>query len=153
LDFDSDISKEVISGFTGIDKATIIALCKDKQGSIFIEQFIDSKVKDDHKISFFETLEGHFGEIALDSFGSHCIEKLYKYSDLNHKQRITEELIKISEQLINEKHGGFVVKCCKLDLFGFSKESWIRAEEKEKRKKEIFEEFLVENKVSLRERC
>jgi len=145
FNFDPNLSFDVINSFTRMDKAILLALCKDINGSRFVEGFLDSPIKEKHKLSLFQNLVGNFGEIALDRYGSHCVEKLYKNINLDHKKVIAEELIKISEQLSNERHGGFVINCCKLDIFRLNEESWARAEEKEENKKIMFQEFLVKN--------
>jgi len=103
-------------------------------------------INQDQKAHLFEQLQGHFAELALDVCGSFCVQTLYTKMELNFKEKIVEELMEISEQLAAIKHGSYLIKCCRLDIFASNRESWIFMEQKAKRKNDMLSEFLPNKK-------
>lgn len=61
-------------------------------------------------------LEGHFGELSLNTSASFTVEKCFTASNVVEKETILSELVAVRDELSKTKHGPVLMK--KLDVEG-----------------------------------
>jgi len=68
--------------------------------------------------NLFCRLQGHFGEVALNSSGAFTIEKCFTASNLSLREAIVSEVLAVRSDLSKTKQGSYLLR--KLDIDGYA---------------------------------
>ncbi|KAI9203888.1 armadillo-type protein [Polychytrium aggregatum] len=143
LEFPEEHNKIVIDSLLAVPTDEIFKWMFDPIASrvldmVFAGAMVSIKVK--RKLIF--ALEGKYGEIAKDKYGSRIIDKIWLVSDINLKKKIAEELLFHEKTLADNFHGKFVLRNCKIDRYKKDQEEWAERQEGVERKKDLMKDFF-----------
>jgi len=68
--------------------------------------------------NLFCRLQGHFGEVALNSSGAFTIDKCFTASNLSLRETIVSEVLAVRSDLSKTKQGSYLLR--KLDIDGYA---------------------------------
>ena len=128
-----------------LSKDTMLQWLQDPVSSRLMEQFLKSKqvsLKSKRKIIYL--LQGHYGTLALDKYGSHWIELGWTQSDLKLKEIMASEILVKEREIRDSQYGKFTWYKFKMDLFKRRKQDWSQlfGGDGQEKKRELFKEFL-----------
>lgn len=145
--FDSTLNGFVITSFISLESDIFLELCVDIAGSRVVESFfLSSAVGVKQKQTLIENLikAESIGKLALDKSGSYVLEKCFNVAEIKKKERILKQLINIEDQLKESPQGRFALKFCNVDMYKQKKDSWLKTEESNTKKKDMLHELLDE---------
>ena len=132
-----------LHGLTSESKDISVQWLNDPVSSRVMEQFLKSdqiSLKSKRKILYL--LQGHFGRLGMDKYGSHWLELGWKeVADLKLKEIIAGEILSKEFEFRDSMYGKFLWRNFKLDLFKRRRPEWMELEKGVDKKKELFKEF------------
>lgn len=141
--FPESQAKSLVDGLLRMSEQDILSLSRHAAGSRVIEAFLVGgamSAKAMQRIS--RHFKGNLGQIAMDKYGSHVVEKLWKLSPIAAKNTIMEELAESKEKLESSPHGRLVVRNCRLDQFIRKREDWVKEEQTQSTKRNLFDDII-----------
>ena len=104
--------------------------------------FVSETVLPKSKKKMMHSLQGQYGGLAKDKYGSHLIDKIWLVAPIALKETIAEELLTQERDILNDFHGKFVARNVKLDLFKRRRQEWREMEQGAQTRKALFKDFL-----------
>jgi nucleolar protein 9 len=130
-------------GIHSLDTETLMKWIHDPSCSRVIEAYFDSvTVSSKSKKKMLHTLQGKYSDMAKDKYASHLIDKCWKASDIQLKEKIAEELVQQERELMDNFYGKFILRNCKIELFKRRKQEWMQLEKGIDKKKEMLKELF-----------
>ena len=133
------ISKSIAS----LSIPDLLLWCRDATCSPIIEHFLHSpSTSTKLKHHFVSLVKENVKVLAIDKFGSHVLDTIFTFSNLETREWICHELLDAIHSPSNTGiqssfHAGFVIRNCQVDLFKRRKDEWMvyqRAQIKERKK-------------------
>lgn len=141
--FPESQAKSLVDGLLRCSEQEILDLSRNAAGSRVIEAFLVGGAMSPKALQRISRhFKGNLSQIAMDKYGSHVIEKLWKLSPLAAKNTIMEELAESKEKLESSPHGRLVVRNCRLDQFIRKREDWVKEEQTQTTKRALFDDIL-----------
>jgi nucleolar protein 9 len=141
--FPESQAKSLIDGLLRLSEKEIIDLSRHSAGSRVIEAFLVGGAMSPKAMQRMgRHFKGHLAHIAMDKYGSHVVEKLWKLSPLPAKNIMMEELAESKEKLESSPHGRLVVRNCRLDQFIRKREDWVKEEQTQTTKRSLFDDII-----------
>lgn len=141
--FPESQAKCLVDGLLRLSEKEILDLSRHAAGSRVIEAFLvggSMSAKAMQRVG--RHFKGNLAQIAMDKYGSHVVEKLWKLSPLANKNTIMEELAQSKEKLESSPHGRLVVRNCRLDQFIRKREDWVKDEQTQTTKRNLFDDII-----------
>lgn len=141
--FPESQAKCLVDGLLRFSEQEILDLSRHAAGSRVIEAFLVGgamSAKAMQRVG--RHFKGHLAQIAMDKYGSHVVEKLWKLSPLANKNTMMEELAQNKEKLESSPHGRLVVRNCRLDQFIRKREDWVKEEQTQTTKRSLFDDII-----------
>ncbi|KAJ3052582.1 Nucleolar protein 9 [Rhizophlyctis rosea] len=143
LSFPPEHNKLVIDSFMQTSADETFNYLFDPVSSRVVEAILMSNmVGDKLKRKMVRGYQGRFTEMSCDKYGSHMVDKCWAVADLKLKEEIAAELLEQESKLLQNFHGKFVHRNCKIDNFKRRRNEWIDSQSGIDRKKEMFSEFF-----------
>ena len=141
--FPESHAKSLVDGLLRCSEKEILELSRHAAGSRVIEAFLVGGAMSAKALKRLSRhFKGHLSQIAMDKYGSHVIEKLWKLSPLPAKNTMMEELAESKEKLESSPHGRLVIRNCRLDQFIRKREDWVKEEQTQTTKRNLFDEII-----------
>lgn len=141
--FPESHAKSLVDGLLRCTEKEILDLSRHAAGSRVIEAFIVGGAMSAKALQRLSRhFKSHLGQIAMDKYGSHVIEKLWKLSPLATKNIMMEELAESKEKLESSPHGRLVIRNCRLDQFIRKREDWVKEEQTQTTKRGLFDDII-----------
>ncbi|XP_047158395.1 pumilio homolog 23 [Vigna umbellata] len=116
--FRSEYIQPYIRSITSMEATHVLEAVGDSRGSHVIEAFLSSGASGKLKRRLITKLQGHFGEVALNSSGAFTIDKCFTVSNLSLRETIVSEVLAVRSDLSKTKQGSYLLR--KLDIDGFA---------------------------------
>ena len=143
----------VLSSLLSMSRKTLLDLAKNSQGSRFVEAVFKSplvKVTKEGEKSATSTMlarfKGRYGELACSSCGCHVAEACYAIGNAGEKEMIVKELVTNEREISQTKWGQIVLLTCRVADYKQQHEGWLKAIEKNERRKQQFAGILDSEK-------
>ena len=141
--FPESQAKSLVDGLLRLSEDEILSLARNAAGSRVIEAFLvggGMSAKALQRVG--RHFKSHLAQVAMDKYGSHVVEKLWKLSPLTAKNSMMEELAASKEKLESSQHGRLVVRNCRLDQFMRKREDWVKEEQTQTTKRGMFDDII-----------
>ncbi|KAK7397498.1 hypothetical protein VNO78_18673 [Psophocarpus tetragonolobus] len=122
--FRNDYIQPYIISITSMEATHVLEAVRDARGSRVIEAFLSSGASGKQKCRLVTKLQGHFGEVALQSFGAFTIEKCFTASNLSLREAIVTEMLAVRSDLSKTKQGSYLLRKLDIDGFAASPDHW-----------------------------
>ncbi|KAJ2668240.1 Nucleolar protein 9, partial [Coemansia spiralis] len=133
----------IMDSFFSQDSARMYSWCKDPSGSRIIESILASaQVPATTKRKVREQFSGHYADLALDRYGSHIVDAVWKVADITSKETIVRELVQKETQLQDSQFGRIVLRNCGAEQYKRRADTWRERERGLERKKHMFKDIL-----------
>ncbi|QCE13394.1 nucleolar protein 9 [Vigna unguiculata] len=116
--FRSEYIQPYIISITSMEATHVLEAVGDSRGSHVVEAFLCSGASGKQKRRLIIKLQGHFGEVALNSSGAFTIDKCFTASNLSLRETIVSEVLAVRSDLSKTKQGSYLLR--KLDIDGFA---------------------------------
>lgn len=141
--FPESHAKSLVDGLLRLSEKEVLDLSRHAAGSRVIEAFLVGGAMSPKAMQRLgRHFKGHLAQIAMDKYGSHVVEKLWKLSPLAAKNTMMEELAESKEKLESSPHGRLVVRNCRLDQFIRKREDWVKEEQTQSTKRSLFDDII-----------
>lgn len=125
-----------------MDTNHVLEAVRDSRGSHVIEAFLISGAPGKQKRRLVTKLQGHFGEVALNSSGVFTIDKCFTACNLSLRETIVSEILAVRNELSKTKQGIYLLRKLDVDGFAASPDHWrLKQTSKESTYKEFYATF------------
>lgn len=95
----------------------------------------------------FLALQDHWGDLAVDKFGSHVLQRAWHCCELADKKQMAKELLKVEKQLEESLYGRIVFLSCRLSQYRNEPKRWEEQVTLNRRKVEVHSWKIRRTKV------
>lgn len=137
LNFNKPI--KIVNSLLDMDSEELSQLFGDPKGSRILDAFMDSKyIGEKSREKLFKKFHGIWAELAKNTHGSRCVDKIWTWAHMNQKLVIMEELAAAGESLRSTKSGRIISAKLNVPLFVRSKKDWSESHGKEEKTRAMF---------------
>lgn len=141
LNFNKPI--KLVNSLLSMSNEQLLNLINNAKGSHIIDAFMDSKfIGEKSREKLAKKLQGCWAQLAQDTYGSRCLEKIWVWAHQKQRMFIMEELAAAGETLRGSKSGLILSNKLNVSLFARNKKDWIDSQGKEEKVKALFADIL-----------
>lgn len=141
--FPATCAKPLIDGYLEMSVNDLLALARHPSGSHVLEALLSSRtVSGTVKQRTGRKLRDHVVELALDRYGSHGVDHLWRVATSELRSTLVERLAASKSRLEDNQYGRMVLRNCGVAEYMRSEQSWHAAQETAERKRAIFADIL-----------
>lgn len=121
----------------------LLQLFSDPKGSRILDAFMDSKyIGEKSREKLYKKLQGIWAELAKNTHGSRCVDKMWIWTRMNQKILIMEELATAGKSLESTISGKIISAKLNIPLFARNKKDWSESQGKEEKTKALFADII-----------
>lgn len=146
--FPATCAKPVIDGYLEMPVNALLALARHPSGSRVLEALLSSRtVSGIVKQRTGRKLRDHIVELALDRYGSHGVDYLWRVATSELRIALVEKLVASKSRLEDSQYGRIVLRNCGVAEYMGNEQGWQAGQEMLERRRAIFADLWDDDAI------
>ncbi|XP_011633477.1 nucleolar protein 9 [Pogonomyrmex barbatus] len=134
---------KIVNSLLEMSNEELLRVFNDPKGSRILDAFMDSKyIGEKSREKLCKKLHGTWAELAKNTYGSRCLDKMWTWARMNQKVLIMEELAADGQSLGSTKSGKIISMKLNVPLFAKDKKEWSQLQGKDQKIKAMFANMI-----------
>ncbi|KAL6268575.1 hypothetical protein P5V15_001710 [Pogonomyrmex californicus] len=134
---------KIVNSLLEMSNEELLRIFNDPKGSRILDAFMDSKyIGEKSREKLCKKLHGTWAELAKNTHGSRCLDKMWAWARMNQKVLIMEELAADGQSLGSTKSGKIISMKLNVPLFARDKKEWSQLQGKDQKIKAMFANMI-----------
>ncbi|KAI8800486.1 armadillo-type protein [Cladochytrium replicatum] len=141
--FEQKHNKVIVESVLAQRPTVVFNWARDATSSRVLEGVLESKtVAEDRKKRLVKMFQEQFGEMSVDKYGSHVVDKCWDFADVETKVQMMEEFVKSERKMQQSVYGQAVQRRVGVERFKRKRSEWVVHEEGRDRKRSMFDDLV-----------